>query len=62
MKYLPVSPDLERIINKLDPVATTKLLRPIIATSDKTEAVILSQATSLVSIISNLQLIDGGNK
>jgi len=61
MKYFPVTSDIEKIINNLDAVATTKLFRVLIsATSNAEERTLLSQANSLVAVISLLPLVNGG--
>lgn len=60
MKYFPVTKDLEKIIKNLDAVATTKLFRALMSTTSNTEdKSLLSQASSLVTVISISPLING---
>ena len=60
MKYLPITPELETVINNLDAPATTKLFRVLTHNvTCRKEALLLSQANSLVSIVASLQLVSG---
>lgn len=61
MKYLPITPELETVINNIDAPATTKLFRVLTQNSNnRKEALLLSQANALVSIVASLQLVNGG--
>lgn len=60
MKYLPITPELEKVINNLDVPATTKLFRELTQNTNSKDTLLLNQANGLVSIVASLQLVNGG--
>lgn len=60
MKYLPITPELEKVINNLDAPATTKLFRQLTQNTCSKDTLLLNQANGLVSIVASLQLVNGG--
>ena len=63
MKYLPITPELEKVIDNLDAPATTKLFRVLTQNAkSRKNTLLLSQANGLISIVANLQLVNAGER
>jgi len=61
LKYLPVTPELEKLINNLNPIATSHFFEALIQANKNTQdTLIINQLTRLVGIMSTLTVLDGG--
>ena len=61
IKYLPITPDLENIIDRLDARGTLKFFRILMKKNHTPKQVrLLDHANAIVGMVSSIQLVNGG--